>query len=190
MKKKKLLAMPALEATEEMLRIASADRGRMEQIYSWCTNKVKVFRHDLYFRSAEQDGILKVAVFLREDLKKKETKPRYEIYFSKEEEKHLTYLPETGKWSESCLSRQYLGVSRYYNSKQEDWEEPGANDIVSGYLDYSGNSIYQMIDRYQSTLADRKLRSRHQREMARIDAAMGAWKDRDGREHVQSADVK
>ena len=25
---------------------------------------------------------------------------------------------------------------------------------------------------------------------ARIDAAMGAWKDRDGREHVQSADVK
>lgn len=172
MKKKKLLSMPALEATEEMLRIAAADRGKMEQIYSWSANKVKVFRHDLYFRSAEQDGILKVAVFLREDLKKKETKPRYEIYFSKEEEKHLTYLPETGKWSESCLSRQYLGVSRYYNSKQEDWEEPGANGLVSGYLDYSGKSIYQMIDRYQSTLADRKLRSRHQREIARIDAAM------------------
>ena len=35
MKKKQLMAMPALEATDEMIRLAKADKGKKRKLYSW-----------------------------------------------------------------------------------------------------------------------------------------------------------
>ena len=57
MKKKQLMAMPALHASDEMLRLAKADKGRKKRLYSWTDTKYTVFERDLYTRAVEENGI-------------------------------------------------------------------------------------------------------------------------------------
>ena len=64
MKKKDLLAMPALEATDEMIRLAKNDRGRLRKTYSWDKRRIKVFR-SIYSRAVVEGTVLKAVFFCR-----------------------------------------------------------------------------------------------------------------------------
>lgn len=178
MRKKDLLSMPKLEATDEMIRLAKSDRGRLRQSYVWDRRKYKVFRI-LYSRAEVSGPVLKVAFFCREDLIAGELLPRYEVYISTSEEEDLTYLPKEQKWSESAIG--HLPVANrnqcFYETMMEEWEEPGARETAAGLIGtYSGcvekTSVYTLVNTWQRLKRTRKLRGRHQREKARIDLAM------------------
>lgn len=175
MKKRELLSLPELTATDEIVSLARNDRGRKKQIHYWRSGKVKVFRI-LYSRAAVADGILKVAFFCREDLLAGERRARYEVFISTEEGSDITYLPQEKRWSEARIGNQVVEDSYkcFSPTVMEEWEEPGALDAVNGYL-YSDNtrgSVFNIIDMWQHNARICRLRGRHQREKERIDLAM------------------
>lgn len=178
MRKKDLLSMPALEATDEIVRLANSDRGRLRQTFSWDKRKYKAFRI-LYSRVAVEGQVLKVAFFCREDLIAGERLPRYEVYISVDEDEDKTYLPKDGKWSESAISNLVVadGYRSFSETAMEEWEEPGAREAVAELIGtYPGcsekNSVFTLVSRWQQLRRTRRLRGRHQREKARIDLAM------------------
>lgn len=170
MRKKKLLAMPALEATDEMIRLAKSDRGKKKKLFSWTARKYLVYDRDLYVRAVIEEGILKAAVFSRESLRKGNRVPDFEVYISTEEEKDLTWIPETGKWSEASAEKQLRGG--YYYRDRECWDEEGARQQVCSYLGRDERAAFYAIQSWQRDQRIRKIRGRHQQEKARIDEAM------------------
>ncbi|MBQ8306973.1 MAG: PcfJ domain-containing protein [Blautia sp.] len=176
MKKRDLLAMPELLATDEMIAAARRDRGRKRKIYSWASER-KVFR-ELFVRVRIEDGILKVAFFCRKDMKEGERRPRYEVYVSAGEEKHLTYLPMENKWSGGQIGSQPIPHDGprwnrcFDNCTMELWEEEGARMLVNQYFGWNDVNVFQAIKSYQQILQIKRLKGRHQKEKARIDQAM------------------
>lgn len=177
MRKKDLLSMPELSATDEIIRLAKSDRGRLRKSYVWDKRKYKAFRV-LYSRVAVREQLLKVAFFCREDLIAGERLPRYEVYISTEEDEDKTYLPKERKWSESAIGNLVVaGDYRCFSeTAMEEWEEPGARETAAGLIGtYAGQkktSVFSLVSTWQQLRRARRLRGRHQREKARIDLAM------------------
>jgi len=175
MKKKDLLAMPALEATDAMIRLAKNDRGRLRKTYSWDKRRIKVFR-SIYSRAVVEGTVLKAVFFCREDLTAGNCLPRYEVYISLDEDNDMTYLPQKQKWSEARIDSLPVedGYKCFSNDYMEEWEEPGARDTVNAVL-FGGESrcsVFNEVSTWQQLRRARKLRGRHQREKERIDIAM------------------
>lgn len=178
MKKRDLLELPVLGATDEIVRLAKSDRGRLRQIGVWDKRKKKAFRV-IYSRAVKWGTVLKVALFCREDLLAGELLPRYEIYISTTEDEDKTYLPKEKKWSEASIGNLIVadGYKIYYGSQMEEWEEPGARETVAkeiGAYSYSTEktTVFELVLAWQQLRRARRLRGRHQREKARIDLAM------------------
>ncbi|MBP3901644.1 MAG: hypothetical protein J6D53_09395, partial [Blautia sp.] len=175
MRKKDLLSMLELSATDEIIRLAKSDRGRLRKSYVWDKRKYKAFRV-LYSRVAVREQLLKVAFFCREDLIAGERLPRYEVYISVDEDEDKTYLPKDGKWSESAISNLVVADDYrcFSETAMEEWEEPGARETAAGLIGtYAGcsekSSVLSLVSRWQQLRRARSLRGRHQREKARID---------------------
>lgn len=177
MRKKDLLSMPELSATDEIIRLANSDRGRLRKTFSWDKRKYKAFRV-LYSRVIAEGTVLKVAFFCREDLIAGERLPRYEVYISVEEDEDKTYLPKERKWSESAIGNLVVadGYRCFSETVMEEWEEPGARATAAGLIGtYAGQektSVFSLVSTWQQLRRARRLRGRHQREKARIDLAM------------------
>lgn len=177
MRKKDLLSMPELSATDEIIRLAKSDRGRLRKSYVWEKSKYKAFRI-IYSRVAVREQLLKVAFFCREDLIAGERLPRYEVYISTEEDEDKTYLPKERKWSESAIGNLVVadGYRCFSERAMEEWEEQGARETAAGLIGtYAGQektSVFSLVSTWQQLRRARRLRGRHQREKARIDLAM------------------
>ena len=168
MKKKQLMAMPALHASDEMLRLAKADKGRKKRLYSWTDTKYTVFERDLYTRAVEENGILKVAIFQRDDLKAGKREPHIEVYISRKEERYLTWVTGQERWSEASVEYHINGYYRSLNC----WEEEGTRELVNSFLGTYDMTAFYAVSAYQTSMKLSRLRGRHQKEKARIDEAM------------------
>lgn len=103
MKKRALMALPKLTATDEMKQIAVSDLPRKEKItYGYVQ---EVCEYYVYLRCITQDGILKVAFFFPEYLRIDGNSPAYEVYLDKEKRQFITYNSLTQKWCEAKLDR-------------------------------------------------------------------------------------
>lgn len=168
MKKKQLMAMQKLEATDEMLRLAKADKGKKRKLYSWTDTKYTVYDRDIYARATEENGILKVALFQRADLKAGKRVPHIEVYISREEEKYLTWVPGEERWSEASVDYH---INSYYRSRN-CWDEKGTQELVNSFLGTYDAPAFYALSSYQTSMKLSRLRGRHQKEKARIDEAM------------------
>ncbi|MEI3167834.1 MAG: hypothetical protein V8S58_07740 [Lachnospiraceae bacterium] len=89
MKKRALMALPNLTATDEMKKIATSDLPRKEKTdYGYVR---EVCEYYTYLRCIKQDGILKVAFFFPEHLRLDGSNPAYEVYLDKEKRQFITY---------------------------------------------------------------------------------------------------
>lgn len=168
MKKKQLMAMQKLEATDEMIRLAKADKGKKRKLYSWTDTKYTVYDRDIYARACEENEILKVAIFRREDLKAGKREPFIEVYISRKEERYLTWVPEEERWSEASVDYHING---YYRSRN-CWDEEGTQELVNSFLGTYDAPAFYALSSYQTSMKLSRLRGRHQKEKARIDEAM------------------
>ena len=101
MKKRALMALPNLTATDEMKKIATSDLPRKEKTdYGYVR---EVCEYYTYLRCIKQDGILKVAFFFPEHLRLDGSNPAYEVYLDKEKRQFITYNSLIQKWCESKL---------------------------------------------------------------------------------------
>lgn len=88
MKKRALMALPKLTATDEMKQIATSDLPRKEKTdYGYVR---EVCEYYTYLRCIKQDGILKVAFFFPEHLRLDGSNPAYETSLDKGTQRKTT----------------------------------------------------------------------------------------------------
>lgn len=128
MKKRALMALPKLTATDEMKKIATSDLPRKEKTdYGYVR---EVCEYYTYLRCIKQDGILKVAFFFPEHLRLDGSNPAYEVYLDKEKRQFITYNSLIQKWCESKLDR--LDWKRQYWYTKAYWMWTGGDTSITG----------------------------------------------------------
>jgi len=159
MKKRALMALPKLTATDEMKQIAASDLPRKEKTtYGYVR---EVCEYYAYLRCITQDGILKVAFFLPEHLRLNGSNPAYEVYLDKEKRQFITYNSLTQKWCESKLDR--LDWKRLYWYAKTSWVSEEDMTAVQTYLG-SDKKAVDAILQFQRDVRDEQLEQRHRRE--------------------------
>lgn len=173
MKKIELLQMPVLQATERMIKIAEKDKETtVVRKNDWGYEyKEKNRKYGRYFRVVVQDGILKVALFTREQLIKKKREPEYEIYVDKENDKYITWDVTTEKW----LTAKINNLSRAYSTcvTELEWQTDADRALINQYFNTGINkNVWQAVLDYQSDICEGRLLHKYKNEMEQIDAVM------------------
>ena len=159
MKKRALMALPKLTATDEMKQIATSDLPRKEKTdYGYVR---EVCEYYTYLRCIKQDGILKVAFFFPEHLRLDGSNPAYEVYLDKEKRQFITYNSLIQKWSESKLDR--LDWKRQYWYTKAYWISDEDETSIQAYLNINKKAV-EAIRQFQRDVRDEQLEQRHRRE--------------------------
>ena len=171
MDKKALLAMPKLLATPTMLRVAKENQPKKVIVHRWgCDREEIQCRYRLYLRCAEQDKILKVALFQPEVLWGGGRKPIFELYIDKKNDTFLTYDPLQEKWLASKLDRLEWPGMRYDG---ESWISDADAKRVRAYLNnQTSRTAYSAILRFQLDVREQELKRRHEKETSAWDLVM------------------
>ena len=159
MKKRALMALPKLTATDEMKQISASDLPRKEKTDYGYTREV--CEYYTYLRCITQDGILKVAFFLPEHLRLDGNNPAYEVYLDKEKRQFITFNSLTQKWCESKLGR--LDWKRLYWCAKTYWISEEDAAAVQKYLE-SDKKAVEAIRQFQRDVREEQLEQRHRRE--------------------------
>lgn len=159
MKKRALMALPKLTATDEMKQIAASDLPRKEKIaYGYVQ---EVCEYYVYLRCITQDGILKVAFFFPEHLRIDGNSPAYEVYLDKEKRQFITYNSLNQKWCEAKLDR--LDWKRRYWYIKAYWVSEEDETSIQAYLNINKKAV-EAIRQFQRNVREEQLEQRHRRE--------------------------
>ena len=159
MKKRALMALPKLTATDEMKQIAASDLPRKEKIaYGYVQ---EVCEYYVYLRCITQDGILKVAFFFPEHLRIDGNSPAYEVYLDKEKRQFITYNSLNQKWCEAKLDR--LDWKRRYWYTKAYWVSEEDETSIQAYLNINKKAV-EAIRQFQRNVREEQLEQRHRRE--------------------------
>lgn len=105
MKKKHLLSLEKLTATEEIIQTAKQDTPE-PRVKSYRWNKVEyIYKYGMYLLAAVEQGILKVAFFQPNSLTLNGTSPIYTLFIDKEADSFIGYNHITKKWTTAMLER-------------------------------------------------------------------------------------
>ena len=157
MKKRALMALPKLTATDEMKQIAALDMSRKEK--SKYGYDMEVCNYYVYLRCVVQDGILKAALFFPDYLRLDGNNPIYEVYLDKENRQFITYDCLNQKWSEAKLDR--LDWKHWYAKSSWVSEEEAA--VIQTYLDNDKRGASAILQ-FQRAVRDEQLVQRHRLE--------------------------
>ncbi len=181
MRKEELRKLRALPATREMMEKGKMQEERTETygwsqtVHKWVANK-----YDALFRVNNLSGIIKIAVFLPEMMKKDIKTPRYEIFLNVPGEEYITReLDDEGKevkWLTAMLSNldgvPYLfrwSDTKYFISKDGmdtlnrlKLENESAKPVKGAYR----------LQEWQQEQKDKETKRKEKREQAPWDADM------------------
>ena len=165
MRKADLLKMDRLTATPDMMRYAKNDSPAMVTL--GYREMREQYQYDLYLRCRVQNGILKVSLFWTGNMHKGGNLPIYEVYFSREEKKFITYDCTYNKWLDSKLDRldwpQYR--SAYY---MKAYISRRTRITIRNYLGIENGRFSDLLN-YQLKIREEQLEQRHKRETDRWD---------------------
>lgn len=131
MKKRALMALPKLTATDEMKQISASDLPRKEKTDYGYTREV--CEYYTYLRCITQDGILKVAFFFPEHLRIDGNSPAYEVYLDKEKRQFITYNSLNQKWCEAKLDRLDWKRRYWYTSAVHSYLQSSIDSSMTGW---------------------------------------------------------
>jgi len=167
MKKEMLLKLRKLDATPAMMKMAKEDIPTKKQVYYY-GSKIDVYKYGIYMRCQMLNGILKIAFFLAEKMRKEIKSPAYDLYINKETGEFITYDHENKRWTEAKLDMLFWPEYVRYSSK---WMNDDGNYNVKHYLDVKNSGYRGMLD-YQLQIRKDQLIRRHRRETDPWDLAM------------------
>ena len=174
MKKKELLAMRPLPATEIMLRTARENPIRTTKVRkTYCgytytdTNSKSTYAR--YFRAVVENDILKVAVFNQETLQSGATTPDYEVYCDHEHGEFISYDTAGGKWRNAKIDNfDYPGLNWSYTYRF--WQSDADRKLVNEYFCTGTNrDIQAAVLDFQATVRKEALQKKHRTETDAID---------------------
>lgn len=175
MRKEELRKLRALNATPEMM-----EKGKrfeeVEEIQYYTGNKIIkiVPEYDLLARVQNLSGIIKVAVFLPEKMRKDIKTPRYEIFVNKQGHEYITReLDDEGnetRWLTAMIyNLKDIGYS-YTRSLDRSFLSKDANDTLNT-LSANGKGLYRLYD-WQQEIRKKKIARMEAAEQAPWDADM------------------
>lgn len=177
MKKKDLLAMRQLPATEIMRRTAwenriKTTRERVKTCYGSYVSDRKKSTYARYFRATVENDILKVALFNQQSLQNGATTPDYEVYCDHENADFITYEVSTGKWREAKIDH-FEYPELHWSSTRRFWQTDADRKLVNEYFCTGANKDIQaaVLD-FQCTVRKDQLSKRHRSEIDAIDEVM------------------
>lgn len=163
MKRKELEKLPVLRATTAMLKQAENE----PMIESGYFRKELRYKHECYARCKQFDRILKVAIYLTENLVAGGKKPVYELFLDYDARDFLTYSFKEKKWHTAMLRnlpQQGFGI---YDARISSRDSA----VICGYL-HSEEDAVTAIRRFQEGIREKQLLARHKKETDPWDAAM------------------
>lgn len=180
MRKDELRRLRVLNATPEMM-----EKGKryqeVEEEYYWTRQKIKkiVPEYDLLARAQNLNGIIKVAVFLPEKMRKDIKTPRYEIFLNVKGEEYITReLDDNGnetRWL-TAMIRNLKDICWYYSRRLDrTFLSKDAKDtlnrlkVADAYKNTTGLS---RLDYWQMHQRDQKIAEKEAKEQAPWDADM------------------
>lgn len=173
MKKKELLKMRNLVATDKMLRVARKDTGKTENVRSmYSTYKRTRYRYCMFFRAVVENEILKVAVFPRAWLTKGITRPQFEIYISKAENTFITYEPDRAAWRTAKIDMLKIDGFGYGIFDKSNFECGDSRKVVNDYLETGKLSVKNAVLDFQCNVRKENIQRKHRNEIEQIDSVM------------------
>lgn len=180
MRKDELRRLRALNATPEMM-----EKGKryqeVEEEYYWTRQKIQkiVPEYDLLARAQNLNGIIKVAVFLPEKMRKDIKTPRYEIFLNVKGEEYITReLDDNGnetKWLTAMIGN-LKDICWYYSRRLDrTFLSKDAKDtlnrlkVADAYKNTTGLSRLYYWQMHQH---DQKIAEKEAKEQAPWDADM------------------
>jgi hypothetical protein len=171
--KRKLLGMKKLNATARMVQ--TARENPMETVEkmscgsTYTTRSVKYLR---YLRAAVEGRILKVAVFIHNELEKGNKEPAYEVYCDRKNDKWLTYEPAGDKWRTAKIDNLFY-VPWYRYEYDGNWQTDSDRKLVNEYFGTGANKdIYSAVLDFQANVKVEKIKRRNRSEIEGIDEVM------------------
>lgn len=166
MRKKELLKLRKLRATDKMLEMAAKDKEKIENC-GW-GYKRQSFKYGIYLRCQCLQGIVKVAMFFAKDLKKGLREPVYEIFLNPKSGDFCTYKVQEQKWSNAKIDM--LDRPSYtWNSGK--WMNPEGTSTIKSELKQDRGG-YAGILAWQQDIRRDELKQRHRRETSAWDVDM------------------
>lgn len=166
MKKEYLRKTYEMVATDEMMKMAEADKPVKEK--NWHGTITEKYKTGIYMRCQVVEEVLLVYFFMTHDMRMGNNKPAYELFIDKNTGKFFTWDVVGGKWKTATLDyMDWPSCAR----NSERYMNPEDNLVMKQYLDVSADG-YVGIACYQRRVRDEQLEERHSRETARWDAVL------------------
>lgn len=156
MKKEELLRMRKLTATPAMMELAKSDElkkrsGRYERGYEF----------GRYLRCAAHGDILKVAIFLPQNMKAGGKLPAYEVFLDRKNSAFITYDCMEGKWREAMLMN--LNWPSYVHHSIRDYCTEKCYYLIKQFLEVKQGG-YSGLCEFQLRVRAEQLKRKHRRE--------------------------
>lgn len=156
MKKEQLLQVRKLTATPSMMELAKSDElkkreGRFSSGYEY----------GRYLRCTAHGDILKVAIFLPQNMKAGGNLPAYEVYLDRKEGDFVTYDCIEGKWRDAMLMN--LHWPSYVHSSVQIYSTEKCYYLIKKFLDVKQGG-YSGLCEFQLRVRAEQLKRRHRRE--------------------------
>ena len=101
MRKKDLLKLPVLQATEEMMALAAEDVP--ETLTSWSGTSRLKYKRECYLRCVTRHGVLTAAFYDPSAMRSHDANPFMVLYIARKEGRYLTYDYRKRKWVGAML---------------------------------------------------------------------------------------
>lgn len=163
MKKKQLLKLKQLTATEEMLRMAKADIPVQKKGY-----EEYFYQYGMHLKAEVEGQILKAALFLTEYLALNATEPVYTIFVDKEKNDFIGYDHLRQKWTNAVFDRLQFSDAVYHSGKHCD---DASRTCIQKYLG-SDREADEALLTFQQNVRRQNLLDRHKQITDQWDEVM------------------
>lgn len=156
MKRKELLALPALRVTNYMMR--SAHRDVIRKWNDPFTGKPAFtprFQFECYVRAAVFGKYLKVAIYYTEHMRTGSRDAVYEIFVDRDAEQYITYNRITRKWQTGKISSLSLPRSFYRLKSWISWED---DETIRRHIDCHAGGMQGILEYQELVLEKRRIR--------------------------------
>lgn len=156
MKKKQLLKLKKMTATEEMVRLAKEDIPVQKQSYG---HVEYIYKYGLYIMAEVEEKILKVALFLTDHMALNAREPMYSLFIDKEGKDFIGYDHLCKKWTTAVINRIKFPYTIY---RSETWCDDASVKCIQEYLATDRDAfdallMFQLDLRRQNVLQKHKL---------------------------------
>ena len=176
MKKKTLLKIPPLLATQSMLDTAAADIGERKVIEtSWHHNGYYTkYQTRLYFRAKEHGDILEVDIYTRALLQSRRRLPRFRIFMDVKNQEFITYDCQEEKWSNAKIDMLQIDNEYItYIEKPAEQSSRTTKTVVNTYFGTGYNfDVGKAVLDFQLAVRGEELKKRHKLITDQIDEDM------------------